>query len=99
MLVWQYEEKPMPAREITITVPEPLADRFLRVVPSQQRSEWIAEAIERKLRACDDAYDEQPTAACDAFNADPQIAALEREMDTLSGDGLDEHPWHASTPR
>jgi len=85
----------MPARKITITVPEAIAARFLRVVPSQQRSEWVAEAMERKLRA----RDEQLIAACEALNADPDIAELERDMEALSGDGLDEYAWDKSASR
>lgn len=85
----------MPARKLTITVPEPLAVRFLQVVPSQLRSEWISEAIAQKLRQ----RDEQLIAACDALNADPGILELERDMDSLSGDGLSEHPWNQPAAR
>ncbi len=85
----------MPARKLTITVPEPLAIRFLRVVPSRLRSEWISEAMEEKLRK----RDEQLITACDFLNADPRILELERDMDSLSGDGLDEHPWNQPASR
>jgi hypothetical protein len=44
----------------------------------------------RKTRQLQDA---KMIAACDALNADPDIAELERDMDALSGDGLDEYPW------
>ena len=85
----------MPTRKLTITVPESTAIRFIRVVPSQLRSQWITDAMEEKLRQ----RDEQIIAACDVLNADPRILELEREMDSLSGDGLNEHPWNQPAPR
>jgi hypothetical protein len=85
----------MPARKLTITVPESIAVRFLRVVPSQLRSEWVVDAMTEKLRR----RDEQLIAACEALNADPNVLKLERDMDSLSGDGLDEHPWNHSASR
>lgn len=85
----------MPARKLTITVPEALAVRFLQVVPSHFRSEWVSEAMAEKLRK----RDEQLIAACEALNADPRILDLERDMDSLSGDGSHAHPWNQPASR
>lgn len=79
----------MPSRKITFSLPEDLAVRFLRSVPSAKRSEYIANAITRKLREREVMLIE----ACDAANNDPETREIEREMDALPDTMTEE--WNA----
>ncbi len=86
---------------MTFTIPDEVATPFLREVPAARRSEVVAEALRKTLasRKTKQERDAELIAACDALNADPDIAQLEKDMDTLSGDGLDEYPWNAPATR
>jgi hypothetical protein len=85
----------MAMRKMTFTIPEEVVGPFLRAVPSTRRSKFATDALRRALKEREDAL----IAACDAVNADPEIAELEREMDALSGDGLEDYPWEEPATR
>ena len=77
----------MASRKMTFTVPDEVADRFLRRVPSRQRSHYVAEAITAKLNE----RDARLKAACEALNNDPDVQAIEQEWDTLVDTVVE--PW------
>lgn len=56
---------------ITLTLPDPLAKRFLTTIPSQERSATIAYLLERELAQREQALE----AACLAANLDTALAA------------------------
>jgi len=85
-------------RKMTFDIPDEVAERFNSEVPASEQSGVVAKLLLRR-RTTPTWTDEQLAAACDALNADPNIAELERDMDALSGDGLDEYPWDAPASR
>ncbi|HEY1744946.1 MAG TPA: hypothetical protein VGG18_17380 [Granulicella sp.] len=88
----------MGMRQMTFDIPDEVAERFNSEVPASEQSGVVAKLLLRR-RTTPIWTDEQLAAACDALNADPNIAELERDMDALSGDGLDEYPWDAPASR
>jgi hypothetical protein len=87
----------MGMRQVTFEIPDELADRFDREVPAAEQSNEMTNLLRRRLTP--ELTDEQWAAAIDALNTDPYIALLERQMDALSGDGLDEYPWDEPASR
>jgi metal-responsive CopG/Arc/MetJ family transcriptional regulator len=87
--------------KMTFSIPDEIAGPFLREVPAARRSEVVTEALRKTLamKKMKRMQDAEMIAACDALNADPDIAELERDMDALSGDGLDEYPWDSTASR
>ena len=83
----------MALRKMTFTVPEEIADQFMKRVPAQKRSSYVAEAIADKLNE----RDRQLVRACEAANKDPDVLAIEKEMDALT-DPIPE-PWIDTPPR
>ena len=75
------------ARKMTFTVPEELAEQFVRRVPNRDRSRYVAEALAQKLNE----RDRRLIRACNAANQDPDVFAIERDMDALT-DPIAE-PW------
>jgi hypothetical protein len=69
----------MASRKMTFTLPEELASRFSRTVRGRDRSRYVTEAIAARLRE----QDERLLRACEAANGDPDVAAIEREWDSL----------------
>ncbi|RLE24911.1 MAG: hypothetical protein DRJ65_09070 [Acidobacteria bacterium] len=59
---------------VTLSIPDPIAQRFRAAVPPRQRSRLVTGLIEQELARRDDAL----AAACHAANSDP---ALEKEID------------------
>lgn len=55
--------------------------------PARDRSRHITEALTRQLTK----HDEQLLRACDVANADPDVTALEYEMDLLPCETAE--PW------
>jgi hypothetical protein len=76
---WFWYYGVMAIRKMTFSFPEDLAARFVRAVPSRNRSRYIADLIESKMREREQMLIE----ACDAANSDPETAVIEREMDAL----------------
>ena len=69
----------MASRKMTFTLPDDLAEQFLKCVRSRDRSRYVSEAIAAKLRA----REEQLIRACEIANRDPDVLAVEREWDAL----------------
>ena len=69
----------MAVRKMTFSLPEPLAVQFLRHVPSRDRSRFVSEALEARLEA----RDHQLNRACEAANADLDVAEIEKEFDGI----------------
>lgn len=70
---------------ITVSLPDPIAQRFLAAVPSRQRSATVARLLERELARCSVSLE----AACHTANAD---TALEADIEEWQGfdDALEE---------
>ena len=83
----------MASRKLTFTLPDKLASKFLRTVPSRDRSRYVSEAIASKLRE----REERLIRACDAANADPDVRAIEGEWDALTEEIAE--PWSDAPPR
>jgi hypothetical protein len=77
----------MADRKMTFIFPEDLATNFVRRVPARKRSAYIAEALSEKLAE----RDRQLISACETANQDPDLVAIEKEMDALQ-DEITE-PW------
>lgn len=77
----------MASQKITFTLPEDLALQFLHRVPSRERSKYIADAIKERLAH----RDRLLIGACEAANADADVAAVEKEFDALPDSTLE--PW------
>lgn len=72
----------MVTRKMTFTVPEDIANRFLRRVPARERSRYVAQALADKLSE----REHQLIRACELANDDPDIRAIEEEFDALPSD-------------
>ncbi len=77
----------MAAIKMTFSVPKELAQRFVRQVPARDRSRYVSAALEQSLRR----KEAELIRACRLVNADPEVAAIEAEMDALE-DRVAE-PW------
>jgi hypothetical protein len=77
----------MAIRKMTFSVPEPLAVRFLRRVPSRERSRFVSEALRAQLEACD----RKLIHACEAANQDLAAAEIEKEFDGIRDEMAE--PW------
>jgi hypothetical protein len=62
---------------MTFSLPEAVAAQFLRQVPSRERSRFVSEALSVRLAE----RDRMLIAACDAANADPDVAELQKDFD------------------
>ena len=78
---------------MTFSLPEDLASKFVRRVPSRERSQFISRALEQRLSA----EDQELIEACLEANNDPDIQAIESEFDRLEDD-IDE-PWSHTPSR
>ncbi len=83
----------MAAVEMTFSLPASLVQRFVRRVPAQERSRFVAAALEETLKK----QQAELIRACQLANEDPEVAAIEREMDSLQ-DHIEE-PWEEPSPR
>ncbi len=77
----------MATRKMTFSLPEELAHRLIRRIPSRDRSRYLTGVLENSLREEEEALIQ----SCLAANHDPEATAVEEEFDRLQ-DGLDE-PW------
>ena len=78
----------MAVRKMTFSVPEPLAVQFLRRIPARDRSRFMSEALAARLEA----RDIHLIQACEAANADADVAKLEQDLDAIQ-DQMAE-PWN-----
>ena len=83
----------MATRKMTFSLPEPLARKFVRRVPSRQRSRYLAAVLEHSLKRKDSAL----ARACQLANESRDLMRLEREMDAVN-DPIEE-PWDDSSAR
>ncbi len=83
----------MAARKVTFSIPEDLARRFFRQVPSRVRSSYLSRLLERSLSE----RDANLVRACELANEDPEVRTIEREFDALA-DRIEE-PWSDSPAR
>lgn len=72
---------------MTFTLPEDLARRFVGQVAARDRSRYLAEALAAKLAE----RKRKLTRACQIANSDPEVEAIEKEFDSISGDVAE--PW------
>jgi hypothetical protein len=77
----------MATRKMTISVPEPLAVRFLGRVASRDRSRFVSEALAARL----DERDAALIRACEMANRDVDVAGIEKELDGLADEIVE--PW------
>jgi hypothetical protein len=59
---------------MTFTLPEELAEQFVRRVPARERSKYLANALNEKLSA----RDRHLVEACRIANNDPEVRAIEK---------------------
>lgn len=78
---------------MTFSLPEELAQRLVRRVPSRDRSKYVSSALAERLGR----QQAELIRACRLANEDPEVSAIEAEMDALE-DPIEE-PWHESTTR
>jgi ubiquinone biosynthesis protein UbiJ len=77
----------MASRKMTFTLPEDIAMKFMRRVPARDRSRYVASALAEKLTEAD----RQLARACEIANQDPEVAAIEQEIDSLPSEMVE--PW------
>jgi hypothetical protein len=70
----------MASRKMTFTLPTDLATRFVRRVPPSQRSQYVAAAIEAKLREREEYF----ARACDVANNSADVVDIETSFDGLA---------------
>jgi hypothetical protein len=83
----------MASRKMTFTLPEDIATKFVRRVPARDRSRYVAAALTEKLTAAD----RELARACEIANQDPEIAAIEHELDSLPSEIAE--PWSDAPAR
>ena len=83
----------MATRKMTFTLPEDLASRFLRAVPSRDRSRYVTEAIAAKLQE----REARLIRACEAANSAPDVRVIEEEWDALPEEIAE--PWNDAPAR
>ena len=72
---------------MTFTLPEQIANQFVKRVPPQSRSRYVADALAHRL----DSQEKDLIRACESANQDPEVEAIEREMDALADEIAE--PW------
>jgi hypothetical protein len=77
----------MASRKMTFTLPDDLASKFLRTVPSRDRSRYVTEAIAARLRE----REERLIRACETANLDAEVRAIEGQWDALQDEVIE--PW------
>jgi stage V sporulation protein SpoVS len=60
---------------MTFTLPNDLADRFVKKVAARSRSHYLAEALAQEFQE----RDRQLIRACEVANCDPEAQAIEKE--------------------
>jgi ubiquinone biosynthesis protein UbiJ len=83
----------MATRKMTFTLPDDLADQFVRKVAARNRSRYLAQALAQKLQE----RDRRLIRACEVANRDPEVQAIEREFDALSEEIR--QPWNDAKAR
>ncbi len=77
-------------RKLTFTLPQDLVSEFLRRVPPNSRSQYVAAAISAKLRE----REEQLARACEVANKSADVLELEKSLDALADESdRVQEPW------
>ena len=86
----------MAISEMTIRIPEELAETLSRKVPVAEQPEFVVDALRRSLlsKLSEDELDAMFAAACQVANHDPETLEIEREMDALPDTMTEE--WNGS---
>jgi hypothetical protein len=79
---WGYGDK-----EMTFSIPEPLAVQFLRRVASRDQSRFVSEALAARLED----RDLELMRACGVASQDPDVAEIEKEFDGIRDEMAE--PW------
>jgi hypothetical protein len=66
----------MASRKMTFTLPEQLADRFVKRVPARERSKYLSQALSEKLAAREKRF----VRACEVANQDAEALVIEQEF-------------------
>jgi hypothetical protein len=69
----------MASRKMTFTLPEQLADRFVKRVPARERSKYLSQALAEKLAEREKRF----VRACEIANQDADALAIEQEFAAL----------------
>ena len=64
---------------MTFTLPDELAEQFVKKVEARKRSRYLAEALAQKLEE----RDRRLIRACEVANRDPEVFAIEKEFDAI----------------
>jgi hypothetical protein len=83
----------MATRKMTFTLPEDLAQQFVRRVPARERSRYLADALSEKLTARERLLIE----SCKTANDDPEVRAIEKEFEAITGEAVE--PWARAASR
>jgi len=77
----------MAMRKMTFTLPDQLADQFVKRVPARERLRYVAEALSEKLTK----RERRMIRACEIVNSSPDVASIEQDLDILQDEILE--PW------
>lgn len=83
----------MATRKMTFTIPDELATRFVRRIPAQDRSRYVAAAIADKLAE----REKRLIRACETVNRDPAVREIEKEFNALTDEIAE--PWEDAPTR
>lgn len=64
---------------MTFTLPDELAEQFVKTVAARRRSRYMAQALAQKLRE----RDRELIRACEVANRDPEVQSIENEFDAI----------------
>ena len=77
----------MATRKMTFTLPNALAEQFVKKVAARKRSRYLAQALAQKLQE----RDRKLIRACEVANRDPEVQAIEKEFDAIAEEFRE--PW------
>jgi len=77
----------MASRKMTFTLPSQLAERFVKNVPSRERSKYLSQALAEKLAAREKRF----VRACETANEDAEALTIEQEFGEMPGEMTE--PW------
>ncbi len=78
---------------MTFTLPDDLAEQFVKKVAARHRSHYLAEALAQKLQE----RDRRLIRSCEVANRNPDVQAIEKEFDGLSEEIRE--PWNDAKAR
>ena len=78
---------------MTFTLPNALAEQFVKKVTPRNRSHYVAQALAQKLQE----RERELMRACEVANRDPEVLAIEKEFDAISEEFRE--PWSDAKAR